>query len=67
MQPLVLVECGDCPDYVIEVGKLVDIMATYYIGRTHEQIYCDVDRDFWVTASLAVEYGMVDRILKKQE
>lgn len=63
---MVLIECCDFPDYVIEVGKLGDIMATY-IGRTHEQIYCDVDRDFWMTASQAVEYGMVDRILKKQE
>lgn len=36
-------------------------------GKTLEQIYCDADRDFWMTASQAVEYGMVDRILSKQK
>lgn len=41
-------------------------MATH-TGKTLEQIYCDADRDFWMTSSQAVEYGMVDRILSKQK
>lgn len=64
---------GQASDILIEAREiertreeLFAIMATP-TGKTLEQIYCDADRDFWMTASQAVEYGMVDRILSKQK
>ena len=64
---------GQASDIFIEAREiertreeLFAIMATP-TGKTLEQIYCDADRDFWMTSSQAVEYGMVDRILSKQK
>lgn len=34
-------------------------------GKTVEQIHKDFDRDYWMDAKEAIEYGIVDRILKK--
>ncbi|MCQ2136016.1 MAG: ATP-dependent Clp protease proteolytic subunit [Bacteroidales bacterium] len=35
-------------------------------GQSVEKIAADADRDFWMTAQEAKEYGMVDEILKKK-
>jgi ATP-dependent Clp protease protease subunit len=34
-------------------------------GKTVEQILKDFDRDYWMDAKEAVEYGIVDGILEK--
>jgi len=34
-------------------------------GKTVEQIMKDFDRDYWMNAKEAVEYGIADSILKK--
>ena len=33
-------------------------------GQPYEKVFADSDRDFWMTAAEAKEYGMVDEILK---
>ena len=33
-------------------------------GQPYEKVFADGDRDFWMTAEEAKEYGMVDEILK---
>lgn len=35
-------------------------------GKTYEQIEKDSDRDFWMKASEAVEYGIIDEVLTKK-
>ena len=35
-------------------------------GQPVEKIEADADRDYWMTAQEALEYGMVDEILKKR-
>jgi ATP-dependent Clp protease, protease subunit len=35
-------------------------------GKTYEQIEKDSDRDFWMKASEAVEYGIIDEILTRK-
>ena len=35
-------------------------------GKTYEQIEKDSDRDFWMKASEAVEYGIIDEVLTKR-
>ena len=44
--------------------ELYTIMAEH-TGKTVEEICADSDRDFWMTSSEALEYGMIDKILKK--
>ena len=34
-------------------------------GKTSEQILKDFDRDFWMDAQAAIEYGIVDAVLEK--
>ncbi len=42
-------------------------LTAQHTGRTVEQIAADSDRDRWFTATEAVEYGMVDRIVESVE
>jgi ATP-dependent Clp protease protease subunit len=34
-------------------------------GKTMEQVMRDFDRDYWMNASQAVEYGIVDKLINK--
>jgi ATP-dependent Clp protease protease subunit len=34
-------------------------------GKTTEQILRDFDRDYWMDAKEAIEYGIVDKIIDK--
>ena len=42
--------------------ELYEIIA-YHSGQTIEKVMEDSDRDFWMTASEAKEYGLVDEVL----
>jgi len=46
--------------------ELFEIIALHS-GRSFEQVEKDSDRDHWMTAKEAVEYGMIDEILQKSE
>jgi ATP-dependent Clp protease protease subunit len=45
-------------------GELYEIIARHS-GKSLECIEKDADRDYWMTAQQAVEYGMVDSILTR--
>jgi len=45
--------------------ELYDIIAEHS-GKSIKQVEKDGDRDFWMTASEAKEYGMIDEVLLKQ-
>ena len=60
---------GATPDIEIQaqhllrtVRRLNQILATH-TGQPIERITTDTNRDFWMTAEQAVEYGCVDQIL----
>lgn len=44
--------------------KLVDLMAQY-TGHKKEKIRDDMERDFWMNAQEALDYGIVDKIIEK--
>ncbi len=46
--------------------ELYDILA-HHTGQTFEQIEKDSDRDNWMRAEEAKEYGLVDEVLKRDE
>ena len=46
--------------------ELIHIIANH-TGQLYEKILVDVDRDYWMNAQEAVEYGMVDNIMKKKK
>ena len=45
--------------------ELYDIMA-FHTGKTFEAIESDSDRDNWMTATEAKEYGLVDEVLERK-
>ncbi len=45
--------------------ELYDIIA-HHTGKTYEQVWADSDRDYWMRADEAKEYGMVDEILLRK-
>lgn len=46
--------------------ELYDIIA-HHTGKEYEQVWKDSDRDYWMIASEAKEYGMIDDILKQEK
>ena len=52
-----------------EIGKLkkelYDIIATHS-GQTYEKVWADSDRDYWMTAEEAKDYGLIDEVLIKK-
>lgn len=44
--------------------ELYDIIAKHS-GQTYEKVYKDSDRDYWMTAQEAKDYGMIDEVLVK--
>ena len=45
--------------------ELYDIISQHS-GQPYEKVFADADRDFWMTAQEALDYGMVDEILSKK-
>ncbi|MBR1926547.1 MAG: ATP-dependent Clp endopeptidase proteolytic subunit ClpP [Bacteroidales bacterium] len=45
--------------------ELYDIISRHS-GQPYEKVFADADRDFWMTAQEALDYGMVDEILSKR-
>lgn len=44
--------------------ELYNIIAEHS-GQPYDKVYADSDRDYWMTADEALEYGMIDRVLVK--
>jgi ATP-dependent Clp protease protease subunit len=46
--------------------ELYEIIAVHS-GKTYEQVWADSDRDYWMIASEAKAYGMIDEVLEKKK
>ena len=44
--------------------ELYDIIA-FHSNQTYEKVWSDSDRDYWMTAEEAKDYGMVDEVLNR--
>ena len=52
-----------------EIQKLKQELYTIIADHSHtpyDKVWADSDRDHWMTAQEALEYGMIDQILEKQ-
>ena len=45
--------------------ELYNIIAEHS-GQPYDKVFADADRDYWMTAQEALDYGMVDEILRKK-
>lgn len=46
-------------------AKIVEIIAAE-TGKSKEQVVQDTDRDFWLTADEAVEYGLISKVITRR-
>ena len=46
--------------------ELYDIISTHS-GQPFEKVESNSDRDYWMTANEAVEYGMIDKVLERSK
>ena len=71
-QPLGGVQ-GQATDILIaakEIEKTREELCSLIAEHTkqeHARVFSDMDRDYWMNAEEALQYGMVDQILKKSE
>ncbi len=53
-----------------EIQKLKHELYTIIANHSHQEfdkVWADSDRDYWMTAQEALEYGMVDRVLSNKK
>lgn len=64
---------GQASDILIEAKEMEKCRKELYeiisahSGQPYDKVFTDADRNFWMTASEAKEYGMVDSILTKKK
>jgi len=46
--------------------ELYEIIASHS-GKTYDEVWKDSDRDYWMIAQEAKEYGMIDEVLEKKK
>lgn len=54
-----------------EIQKMKEYLTTIYVkhntaGKTYEQLSADMERDFFMSAQEALDYGLVDKVLDKR-
>jgi len=52
---------------IIRLKKMIIEYFALHSGKTTEQIASDMERDFYMSAQDAVDYGVVDSILKREK
>ncbi|MBX9900479.1 MAG: ATP-dependent Clp protease proteolytic subunit [Burkholderiaceae bacterium] len=63
---------GQASDIAIQAREIVKIrqriaaLIARESGQTLEKVSEDIDRDYWMTAQEAVDYGLVSKIIEKQ-
>ena len=63
---------GQATDILIaaeEIEKIREELCSLIAEHTkqeHSRVVSDMDRDYWTNAEEALQYGMVDQILKKK-
>ncbi|MCW8981194.1 MAG: ATP-dependent Clp endopeptidase proteolytic subunit ClpP [Altibacter sp.] len=62
---------GQASDIEITAKEIISLKKELYniiakhTGQTYEKVYEDSDRDYWMKADKALEYGMIDEILSR--
>ena len=52
---------------IVKMKKELYNIIALHTGKPYEQVEHDADRDYWMTAQEAVEYGMIDEILVRNK
>ena len=61
-------QCSDIQIVANEIKKTQEELCSIIAeksGQSYDKVFADMDRDYWMTSSEALEYGMIDKILGK--
>ena len=64
---------GQASDIEITAKEILSLKEELYniiskhTGQDYKKVYADSDRDYWMKSDKALEYGMIDEILTKQQ
>ena len=64
---------GQASDIEIEAREIQKIkkelyeIIAHHSGKDYDQVWKDSDRDYWMTAAEAKEYGMIDQVLGRDQ
>ena len=50
-------------EHIKETKKMLNELLSKNCGKAYEQVVQDTERDFWMRAGEALEYGVVDAVL----
>jgi ATP-dependent Clp protease protease subunit len=50
-----------------KTNKILFELLADFCGKTPEQVTSDAERDFWLTADEALEYGIIDEVVKTKK
>jgi ATP-dependent Clp protease protease subunit len=50
---------------IVRIGDMIDEILVKHTGQPAERVRQDSDRDFFMGASEALEYGLVDEVLAR--
>jgi ATP-dependent Clp protease protease subunit len=48
---------------VVSLRHRIDEMLARATGQTVEKVHTDTDRDYWLTAQAAADYGVIDKVI----
>ncbi|MDR1782842.1 MAG: ATP-dependent Clp endopeptidase proteolytic subunit ClpP [Dysgonamonadaceae bacterium] len=51
---------------ILKIKKEIYTIISNHTGQDYEKVVKDGDRDFWMTADEALDYGMIDKVLMKK-
>ena len=63
---------GQASDIEITAREILTLKEELYniisnhTGQDYDKVYADSDRDYWMKADKALEYGMIDEILSNK-
>src|ERR1700732_214723 len=54
-------------EWMFKIKRRLVPLLSHHTGRSNEQIQADSDRDYWITAQQAKDYGLVDEVVKSRK
>ena len=51
---------------ILKLKKELYTIISDHSGQPYDKVYADSDRDYWMTAAEAKEYGMIDKVLFRE-
>ena len=52
---------------VLRIRARINRLLSEETGQTPEKIPADLNRDYWLSADEAVEYGLIDKVVKSAD